>query len=272
MTSSPRVSHGYTSVGDVRLHHLDYGGDGASILCLHGVTGHAWTWSAVAVRLTPVGSVRALDLRGHGDSQWSASGAYGTAYHVADIDGWIRANRLDQVVLVGFSWGALIALSLAARHPEAVKGVVILDVEPSFEAGVDDVPPLTRSHRSRAAAASAERLANPHAPDETIALAVDMGYRWGPTEEIRPKHDPYFFEHWPFREDDHWGELESLSLPALFVHAGDSFVRRAVMERMASLVPKSKFAEVQDCGHVMPVENPAGVVAAVMPFLENVVG
>jgi pimeloyl-ACP methyl ester carboxylesterase len=261
------VRHGYTDVRGLRLHHLDYGGVGTPIVCLHGVTGHAWTWHELAPHLTEIGAVVCLDLRGHGDSQWSASGAYETEEHVADLEVWLDAMGLTRVALLGYSWGALIAASFAARRPERVRRLVMLDVEPSFDFGVEDVPPRPHEHDSHEDAVAWERESSAQASAEMVEVMAAAGTRPAPEGRLVPREDPYFLRRWPFRSGDHWSELAGLTMPVLVVHAGNSFVRREVMERMATVIPDAAFAEVADCGHVMPVDNPAGVASVVVPFL-----
>jgi pimeloyl-ACP methyl ester carboxylesterase len=267
--TTAQLRHGFTDVGGLRLHHLEYGGAGTPIVCLHGVVGHAWTWHQVASGLSAAGTVYATDLRGHGESQWSLDGAYSTEDHVDDLMGWLDAMALRRVALVGYSWGALIAASLASRQPERVERLVMLDVEPSFEVAADDVPPLPTQHASQGAAAQSERAGSSWVSQETAELMAAVGNRPSSGGRLAPRFDPYFFSRWPFRDDDHWAALEGLEMPVLVVHAADSFVRREVMEEMAKRAPRGAFVEVSDCGHVMPVDNPDGVVAAILPFLRD---
>jgi pimeloyl-ACP methyl ester carboxylesterase len=267
LSDSDPVRHGYRQVGGLRLHHLDYGGTGSPVVCLHGVMGHAWTWHHFARSLTPHAAVRCLDLRGHGDSQWSTHGAYTTADHVADLGGWLDAMHLERVALVGYSWGALIAIDYVARHPDRVERVVMLDVEASFDQSPTDVPHRPSRYASYDDVVAWERAGNGFAPDDLLELVAAGGYRPDASGDLVPKDDPFFRDCWPFRSDDHWGTLEAVTAPTLVVHAADSFVRRPVVERMASTLPAGRFAAVADCGHVVPVDNPAGAADAVVPFL-----
>ena len=47
----------------------------------------------------------------------------------------------------------------------------------------------------------------------------------------------------------------------------NSFVNGDVMGQMAERISNAKLVEIADSGHVVPVENPAGIVAAALPFL-----
>src|SRR5712692_6476375 len=110
MTVTTSVRHGFLRPADLWLHHLVFGGSGPPIVLLHGVMGTAWDWHDVGTRLTSLGSVVALDLRGHGDSHWAAADAYGSENHIGDLAGQMDAMQFEQIDLVGYSWGALIAI------------------------------------------------------------------------------------------------------------------------------------------------------------------
>jgi pimeloyl-ACP methyl ester carboxylesterase len=66
------------------------------------------------------------DARGHGHSA-KPSSRYGFGPVVADAIAVLRATRLRRPVVVGHSWGASVALDLAARHPRSVAGAVLVD-------------------------------------------------------------------------------------------------------------------------------------------------
>ncbi len=268
MIRTEAVRHGCLDANGLRLHHLAYGGDGRPVICLSGVTGHAWAWHAVAPALTGAGSVLALDMRGHGDSQWSADGAYASEDHAADLAAVTDAVAGgDQVDLVGSSWGALIAIAFAAQAPERVRRLAIIDVEASFEQSETDLFPRPREFASHGEAVAFERTGNPHAPQALLDIVAAGGTRPGPGGTLVPKHDPYFFERWPFRRDDVWDRLPALTMPTLLVHAQDSFVRGEVMERMADAIPNATLVHLSAATHVVAVDNPAGLTEHLVPFL-----
>jgi pimeloyl-ACP methyl ester carboxylesterase len=267
MIATPAHRDVFTVVDDLRLHHVDHGGEGTPVVLLHGVTGHATAWTAVAPSLTTAGRVLALDLRGCGDSQWSPSADYGTTRHARDVIGVLDALGHDRVTVIGSSWGALIALAVAELAPDRVDRLALVDIEPSFELGETDVFPRPRSFAHHADAVAHERSANPHATDALLDVVAAGATRPGPDGTLVPKHDPYFFEHWPFRSDDWWGAIERLTIPTLVVHAGDSFVRREVTERMAGLLTQGRHVEIPDSTHVIPIDAPEALVDALLAFL-----
>lgn len=267
-TATPIVQHCYTTgSSDNRLHYLDYGGTGRALVLMHGVTGHAWNWYETAAGLTDRRHVYALDFRGYGESQWSGAQAYATVDHVADLTAFIESLDTESVDLMGSSWGALVAIQYAAENVDRVANLIVVDVEPSFEQDEADLFPRPTHYADTAAAATAEAQRNPNASPRMIAVMAATGYSPARDGGLIPKHDPFFFERWPFRSDDHWDRLEAIRAQALLIHATDSFVRGEVMENMTAQIGNARLVEIADSGHAVPVENPAGLVAAVAPFL-----
>lgn len=266
--TTPFAGHVYLpgSAGN-RLHLLDFGGSGPPLILLHGVTGHAWTWHEVAAALTDRRHVVALDFRGYGESQWSGNRAYTTADHVADLVAVVRGLGADRVDLMGSSWGALVAIQYAAENPDRVGRLVVVDVEPSFEQSETDLFPRPSGYQNDDEVRKAEAQRNSNASEMMIAVLAATGY--APTLEGRlaPKHDPFFLERWPFRADDHWVRLPTITAPTLLVHAANSFVRGEVMAKMAQHISGSTLVEVSPSGHMVPVDNPQGLLEVTRPFL-----
>lgn len=264
------TDHRFVEINGLRLHMLDYGGDGRPIVCLHGVTGHAWMWHDVAPALTHLGRVVAVDMRGHGDSQWSRDLAYETSDHVADVRGLLDMIGTRPVDLVGLSWGGLVAMSVAAADPAAVRKLAIVDVPPSFGQAPEDVPPRPATFQTHAEAVGWERQANPNAADAMIEVMAAYGTRPAEGGTLGRKHDPSFLSRWPFRAGDHWDEWRSLEMPTLLVHGEKSFVLSAdVAQQMVESLPGVTFARAPDAGHLVPVENPAFLAKVLAEFLAS---
>jgi len=94
---------------------------------LHGLASAAHIWDLVAPLLAARGYVvTALDQRGHGESDKPGSG-YDFDTIVADDAAVIQALHIVRPIIVGHSWGALVALQYAAVHPEQVTALVMVD-------------------------------------------------------------------------------------------------------------------------------------------------
>src|SRR5690606_8011737 len=88
------------------------------------------SWDLVSLALCGEFHVLALDQRGHGDSEWSRGAHYGIDEMMQDAAAFIAATGLERPVVVGHSMGGVVALTLAHRQPQTLKGLVVVDVGP----------------------------------------------------------------------------------------------------------------------------------------------
>lgn len=117
----------FLNVNGLRLHARDWAGAGQSVMLVHGLASNARIWDRVAPILARQFRVVALDQRSHGLSEAPADGDYSFDSICADLRGVVEALGSEKPVVVGHSWGASVALEYAARYPEAVRGIVLVD-------------------------------------------------------------------------------------------------------------------------------------------------
>lgn len=125
--SSGPSSHIYFSQR-LRLHYVDWGNpDGPPMLLIHGGRDHCRNWDWVAEHFAKDYHIIAPDLRGHGDSQWEASGNYTQISYVYDIAQLLQQKNMNDVTVIGHSLGGAIALMYTALFPERVKKLVAIE-------------------------------------------------------------------------------------------------------------------------------------------------
>ena len=125
--SSGPSSHIYFSLR-LRLHYVDWGNpDGPPMLLIHGGRDHCRNWDWVAEHFAKDYHIIAPDLRGHGDSQWEASGNYTQISYVYDIAKLLQQKNMHDVTVIGHSLGGAIALMYTALFPERVKKLVAIE-------------------------------------------------------------------------------------------------------------------------------------------------
>ena len=108
---------------------LRWGVDPVKVVFLHGGGQNAHTWDTVILGLGL--PALAIDLPGHGRSDWREDGDYGPALNAAAVEPVIRELAPDADLVVGMSLGGLTAMRLAVNAPELVRKLVMVDVTPS---------------------------------------------------------------------------------------------------------------------------------------------
>jgi lipase len=96
------------------------------VVAIHGITSTSRAWLAVAQALEDRAALIALDLRGRGASS-PVGPPFGIETHADDVRALLDHLGLGQPVVAGHSLGAYIACRLAARHPERVASLVLVD-------------------------------------------------------------------------------------------------------------------------------------------------
>ena len=115
------------------LHLLRWSSEGVPVILVHGFGNEAHIWDDFAPAIAETYRVLAMDLRGHGDSDWDAEGRYDYPDHQRDLEAVISKLGFDRVVLVGHSLGGRVCIRYAGDHIDQVAGLVIVDSAPELD-------------------------------------------------------------------------------------------------------------------------------------------
>lgn len=130
----------------LKIHYLDYPGNGQeTLVLLHGLSANAACFEGlIKAGLTKVSRVISIDLRGRGKSG-KPDGPYTMPAHAEDIITVIRKLELNNIILGGHSFGALLSIYIANHYPEHIKKVIIMDAAAQLHENVREmVAPSTR--------------------------------------------------------------------------------------------------------------------------------
>jgi 3-oxoadipate enol-lactonase len=161
----------------------------------------------------------------------------------------------DRVALVGASYGGFVCLDFAARHPEHVTAVVLLDAPHPDHEESDDL---------LAYAEEEERLLEDGKLEEATDLNVS---HWKLPARLRPMVRRSL--ELDIREVEEV-DLSAVRAPTLvIVGEHDNVDFREMGERLARELPDAEFAVVEGAGHLPSVDRPEAVLELVKPFLDR---
>jgi pimeloyl-ACP methyl ester carboxylesterase len=268
-------SDGTAVLNGLRFHYLDWGTAGRPpMLLLHGGAQTAHSWDEVAPDLAKDHHVLALDQRGHGDTEWAASGSYRRSDFVADVRAFLDARGVTAGTIIGLSMGGINAIGFTAANPSRVRGLVVVDVAPT-------VAP---------AGASAIRNQLAQRDFATFSEAVDHAHKFNPrrtreniVERLRHGMRPTDDGKWVYKFDpaigsgglaatieQTWEDVRRIRCPTLLIRGAESAILAAeTADRFVRELPGTQTAEVPRAGHSVMGDNPEGFLAAVRPFLDR---
>jgi pimeloyl-ACP methyl ester carboxylesterase len=267
-----------------RFRFLEWGGVAPAAVFLHGLGGIAEVWGPTVDAL---GAERprciALDQRGHGHSPNPPSG-YGIGHYVEDAAAFIRSLKVGPIHLVGHSMGARVAIVLAARNPDLLRSVTVVDIGPEIwkENAAGTVAAFDRMpHRFATgddAIAFSERRPSSFTP-ETSNQAVqarsiffaglgenaDGSFEWLASFHALKQSVTLH------RARDYWVEWHAIRVPAMLTRGGASTeLRPAIAQRMRETNPRVRFAQFEGIGHNIPLLAPEQLATTLAQFWSTV--
>ncbi len=241
-------------------------GSGPDVLLLHGVGLRAEAWGAQLDALASANRLTAPDMPGHGESPLGDSGGGLSDYINAALN--VLGCLKGPVVLVGHSMGAMIALELAAKAPDQVRGVVALNA--IFERSAK----AAQAVHDRASELDGETRA-----DSTGTLRRWFGDGASPERDACREWlmamDPaaYKLAYTVFAQSQspRRDELENLACPALFLTGSLEPNSTPEMSRnMADATPNGRAQVIDGAAHMMPMTHAIQVNAAISSFQSEV--
>jgi len=268
--------------GDVEIAYRRFGSPGRTpILIVHGLSYFSYDWIEPASRIASDREVVAMDMRGCGDSSWSAERNYTLETLVADTVCLLDALGWSKAVLMGHSFGGRVALATAGWHKDRAAGVICVDFAP-------DLAAAGRRH-------TAERIGGqPDVFDSVDAAMAYHGHHDVPHDSfIRARYRAFLKRtdkgyvlrrDLAFRDNFRraletgqsapvpaflWPMLAELQVPALVIRAGDSDMFAVeTLDKVRDINPHVTGIELAG-SHDLAGDNPDGLVGAVRSFLDE---
>ena len=273
--------------GGLSIHVLEWSQEGTPLVLVHGFGNEAHIWDDFAPLVAPHYRTVAVDLRGHGESDHDPERRYDYDHHVADLEAVNAALGIERLVLVGHSFGGRTSMLFAAKHPERMAGLVIVDIGPEHDPrGTTRIrmEVMQRGDGSFATPAEYERVLAHNfpagSPDALRRMAQSELRQRGDGRWVR-KADPAFMTgradaseaEAEARERDTakrlWDALARIPCPTLVVRgAASDILSPEIADRMVDdVLQKGQLAIGPRSAHSVMTDNPAGFAEAVGAFV-----
>jgi pimeloyl-ACP methyl ester carboxylesterase len=269
----PKVRREFVEVDEGRrVSALVWGDDDPEIVLVHGGAQNAHTWDTVALALDR--PLVAVDLPGHGHSDWRADRQYWPLENAVDVATVMRALAPSPRVVVGMSLGGLTSVALAARHPELVPRLVLVDVTPGVDR--EKAAPIT------AFVAGPERFASfDEILERTVAFnptRTESSLRRGILHNAREHDDgswTWRYDRWRLAEGQDvpdfrplWDDVSKLKMPLMLVRGADSgVVGDEDVAELRRRQPNVQVEVVEGAGHSVQGDRPVELARLIESFL-----
>jgi proline iminopeptidase len=292
-TGQPALSDGYIPVGNSALFYRAIG-HGPPTLVLHGGPDFDHTYVLPDLdRLADSLRLIYYDQRGRGKSAANVQPDDVTIQSdIQDIERVRAYFGLPSVVVLGHSWGGLLALEYAIRHPQRVSHLILLNTAPASH---DDYLLLRQAFRVNRPAADREALqawstsAEYAAGDpDTVAAYYRVHFRMTIEQpehlervirrlrasftragilKARAIEARLYDQTWLLSDYNLLPKLKQLNIPALVLHGEYDFVPVACAAHIAAAMPGARCVLLSECGHFSYIERPDDVRHEIARFL-----
>lgn len=252
----------------ILLHHRSLG-QGPPLLILHGVFGSSDNWLTVSKLFADRFQVFLIDQRNHGRSPHTDKFSYDLL--VEDLKDFATQQNLAKFYLIGHSMGGKVAMKFAARYPQMLEKLVVVDIAPRYY----------KPHHEEVLAAfhsvDLQNATSRNEADEAMARHIpELDTRQFLLKNLYRDENGKFA--WRInlpvltREIGHIGEeldpKAKIEVPTLFIKGANS---RYISEKDEAQI-KIQFTEgqlvtIENAGHWVQAEQPTAFAEAVMAFL-----
>lgn len=231
------------------------------IVLVHGIGVDRSAWDAVTKRLSPRHRVLAVDLPGHGESE---AVDYVRVGRIAEmLDATLEKYGIRRAVLVGHSYGGLVALAEAAAHPKRACGVSVVDIGAYLSVDPERVAEMDRlmtEHYPLFVTAVFESMS----ADSSVREALKARARTVPQAVV----SAYFRDAW---HADLRPSVKRLEAPLLVVTTAQLWPARQSWDSVRvhlgyGEAPRAMGARILQAGHFIPLDQPDSLAAALESF------
>lgn len=256
----------WLDTGNVTLHYEQLGVGDPPVILIHELGGNWQSWRQLQPVLAESRRTYAVDLRGYGLSE-KPIGPYEIEVYADDLARFARTAKIGVADVIGVAMGAVIGASLAIRHPDLVRRLVLCD-------GTDGMTAEAKRYcHERAVKVRATGMR----PVETASLANSF-----PQQHVALREDyrAIYLANDPIAYAEASDALARMNItaedyarvksPTLVVTGAHDFIwPPETGKRLANLIPGARFADIADAGHFPHIQTPTEFARLVVEFLDE---
>ncbi len=290
-SDNPASQEGYVRVANAELFYREVG-HGRPVILLHGGPDFDHTYLLPDMdRLSDAYRLIYYDQRGRGKSGGGIQPAdVSIKTEIEDLEGLRQYLQLDSVAVLGHSWGGVLAMEYAIRHPDRVSHMILMN---TGAASHEDYLLLRQEVRRRKAvyedalnalvASAAYQEGDPEAvaeyyrihfgttlkqPEhlERVIGSLRLSFTKESVLRARAIEDRLLDDSWLKRDFDLYPRLNRLHIPTLVIHGDYDFIPVACAARVARAIPGARFVLLKECGHFAYIERPDEVRKEIADF------
>lgn len=279
----------WVELNGVNFHYLDWGNEHLPhLVLLHGGSLTAHTWDMASLILRDRYHVVALDQRGHGDTGWTPDDQLDRDngdLMLEDTKAFIDHLGYEHLTLCGMSMGGMNAIRYAARYPEKLDALVIVDIAPvTMSIGLVEMEQFRQDTETMSRFEDfLERAVhfNPQRKPAHLKYSllhslkpVDDGWTWkqdhrrrlvpeGMTEEQQK-------EARMVRSEELWADVKAIQTPTLLLRGSISkILSEENADAMAEAMDDCTHVVIEGAGHSVQGDQPAAMAAAIDAYLSE---
>ena len=255
-------------IDGLHIHYRRRGHSGAPLVVFANSLGtDLRIWNGVLARLG--GRIQSIcyDKRGHGLSD-APPAPYTLDNHIDDLAGLLDHLRVERAIVCGVSVGGMIALGLAARRPEMVRGLILCDT--AHKIGSDDmwnqrIDQIRRSGIESIADSIIERWFS-----ESFRRAVPEAVAGWRNMLVRTPVEGYLGTCAALRDADLTAAAKNLKVPVRCLGGSeDGATPPDLVKSMSALIDGSRFELVAGAGHLPCIEAADQMASVIRMFIEE---
>jgi proline iminopeptidase len=289
----PTAREGYVPLENATLFYREIG-EGQPIILLHGGPDFDHTYLLPDMdRLADSYRLIYYDQRGRGKSAPETQPESVTIQsEMEDLEALCQYLQLNKVAVLGHSWGGLLALEYATRHPDSLSHLILLNTAAVSHQDFQVLRQGVRAKRApyqnemdTIAATAAYKEGDPDAVTNYYRLHFTAAFRYTENlnklmKQMRPSfiqqvvlrsraiEDHLYEQTWLVEDYDLFPALQQLDIPTLVIHGDHDFIPAAIASHVAETIPGATFTLLQNCGHFSYIESPDGVRSALATFFQ----